>query len=1179
MHFAGIDIPNELVSAALNGNLVILAGAGVSRQPPAYFPLFDELVDQIGKRADPAGSVSPRGKRDKGDGTVEYTEAPEHYLSRLSDSDKRVHLACSEILGKENVTTELHKNLLRLFAEDGYTRVITTNFDYCFETALKELRMNPHRYVAPALPLGRNFSGVVYLHGRVDDAKSQVLTTANFGAAYITDSWAARFLMDAFSSYYVLLVGYSCTDTTVDYLTRAMARTARTHVYVLDRGANGETKRNEWAGRGITPISYDDHAILPKLFSQWADYNVLSIYERSLRVQQMAEMPGEPDETSSEFLDAALNDDNADRRLACLRQWCTYAKDSAKLSWAWDHGFLGCLYNDEGDEDSTLLREWAVSTFVIQGREVLSSLLFRQGQKPFSRTTVDLLLWELSSDAIDEADIAFWLPVIDQARRINIYRFFSMIDKAENQELKLRLVKAIFRVRTNVKINHFPYGDDALFAPFIHCQNTRMLDKCYGFIRNDLSTIGLRVLLFCLDQLEETYAIQQRLSKATGFDVTSYMRRSIQPIADEGGENEDSINLLIDFAAKVAEGLHQEGITLDGCMQACLSSSNSLVYRFGLFLMKLCAVTPDITIQFVVDHDLLRVPELKNEVFELLADSFPRLDDGAQSEFVQYIMTQVWDKSDHDEAYSAFNLFCWLKRYAPDSGSLICAVGSILESYPYYLERKYPQFNWYSSNAHWVDSALTIDSFTIDTLRTLFETDRDSIHARSVLRDSTAKYPLRAYGILAGTIEGGIEDEIDVFISQGIMTHLDWRTISAEKGVDAIKLLLSTLGFESLRKDAVFALSQVYHDRPPENLVRIWKEAVARAIEAIDWAKYEESGIKSDNPNPDWLLVGINHPVGQIIELVNAYILNSYTVDNVKEQWASERLINSLSDVLKKHDFTSGGIRASMFIHLSLWYEVVPDIVRRQLIPLLTEGEAVMQSCFDGLSYSRITSSLGVALMPVISKLQNLGMVDQLNERGIDFVVRMIGSFQDDNAKPSDLLSIARNTKEGLSCCLRFTKILLSKEAKQFDALWDAWLGVYLSEQRRLNDQANYEVTELLLEVADRMPELSDKVAALLGDGCSKINPSDYVIVEHGTVELLLKTAENNQIANLISLFLKNQELRTWVLELLPSLLPERIASLNNADINRIRDACSTAGNPHVVDWNALLAEDNREKD
>jgi hypothetical protein len=112
------------------------------------------------------------------------------------------------------------------------------------------------------------------------------------------------------------------------------------------------------------------------------------------------------------------------------------------------------------------------------------------------------------------------------------------------------------------------------------------------------------------------------------------------------------------------------------------------------------------------------------------------------------------------------------------------------------------------------------------------------------------------------------------------MPRLDWRSIATEKGDDVIKLLLMLLGNESLRRDAVFALSQVYRERPSENLVSIWKGVATKAIEALDWARSEESSVVPHDPNPDWLLMGINHPAGQIIAIIKAYTFNAYAQDN-----------------------------------------------------------------------------------------------------------------------------------------------------------------------------------------------------------------------------------------------------------------------------------------------------------
>ena len=76
-------------------------------------------------------------------------------------------------------------------------------------------------YEAPALPLGRDFTGIVYLHGSIDRAPSRlVVTDRDFGHAYLTDAWAARFLQEMFRKYTVFFIGYSHNDVVMNYLAR-----------------------------------------------------------------------------------------------------------------------------------------------------------------------------------------------------------------------------------------------------------------------------------------------------------------------------------------------------------------------------------------------------------------------------------------------------------------------------------------------------------------------------------------------------------------------------------------------------------------------------------------------------------------------------------------------------------------------------------------------------------------------------------------------------------------------------------------------------------------------------------------------------------------------------------------------------------------------------------------------
>ena len=49
-----------------------------------------------------------------------------------------------------------------------------------------------------------------------------VITDEDFGRAYMTEGWAARFLVELFSNFTILFVGYSYDDTIMSYLTRAL---------------------------------------------------------------------------------------------------------------------------------------------------------------------------------------------------------------------------------------------------------------------------------------------------------------------------------------------------------------------------------------------------------------------------------------------------------------------------------------------------------------------------------------------------------------------------------------------------------------------------------------------------------------------------------------------------------------------------------------------------------------------------------------------------------------------------------------------------------------------------------------------------------------------------------------------------------------------------------------------
>ena len=239
MRIANIEFPNPLLGALRDGNLVVFAGAGVSMGKPAEFPSFKYLAKEI---------TAASGQ------TLDEEESPERFLGRLEQQGVMVHERAVEALSKRNQEpTDLHRDLLGLYPHSTRARIVTTNFDTLFEKAANDvLESTPDVYRAPALPLGREFEGIVHVHGAIDYSPGIVLTDADFGRAYLTEGWARRFLVEVFRSFTVLFVGYSHDDVIMNYLTRALPANETKPRFAL----TGEVEAKQWRMLGIEPIIY-----------------------------------------------------------------------------------------------------------------------------------------------------------------------------------------------------------------------------------------------------------------------------------------------------------------------------------------------------------------------------------------------------------------------------------------------------------------------------------------------------------------------------------------------------------------------------------------------------------------------------------------------------------------------------------------------------------------------------------------------------------------------------------------------------------------------------------------------------------------------------------------------------------------------------------------------------------
>jgi len=163
-------------------------------------------------------------------------------------------------------------------SQSGTPQVVTTNFDKLFELGGGAERLS--LYVPPVFPdlkLGANIEGVTYLHGRLADADSEsnpyVLSSADFGRAYLAEGWATNFVRNLLEKYTVVLVGYKAEDPPVKYLLQGLNHDGqydRSRLYAFDRGLPEEIEV-KWRDRGVTAIAYSNYSDLWQSMEAWAD--------------------------------------------------------------------------------------------------------------------------------------------------------------------------------------------------------------------------------------------------------------------------------------------------------------------------------------------------------------------------------------------------------------------------------------------------------------------------------------------------------------------------------------------------------------------------------------------------------------------------------------------------------------------------------------------------------------------------------------------------------------------------------------------------------------------------------------------------------------------------------------------------------------------------------------------
>ena len=282
----GPNIPERLLQAHEEGQVVFFCGAGISY--PAGLPTFCGLVKQLysamGKDPDPVeASAIKAGQHDTAVGLLE---------AKVQGGRQTVRKELARILTPSPDAadaTGTHEALLTLGRDrKDQTRLITTNFDRLFEDVMSKGSEHIERFRAPLLPVPKKrWDGLVYLHGLLtadpsgSDLERLVVSSGDFGLAYLSERWAARFVSELLHNFVVCFVGYSLNDPVMRYMMDALAadrelgEAPREHFAFGDvsKGTAEDTEK-EWKAKNVTPIPYredQDHRHLHETLQIWSE--------------------------------------------------------------------------------------------------------------------------------------------------------------------------------------------------------------------------------------------------------------------------------------------------------------------------------------------------------------------------------------------------------------------------------------------------------------------------------------------------------------------------------------------------------------------------------------------------------------------------------------------------------------------------------------------------------------------------------------------------------------------------------------------------------------------------------------------------------------------------------------------------------------------------------------------
>jgi hypothetical protein len=884
-----VELPDELVTAQRERKLVVFVGAGASVDPPSTLPNFAALARRIAAEASLAD-----------DTRTDY----DVWLGELVQRSVPVHDRAKTIIGDPaSEPNDLHRAIAGLFESSEDVRVVTTNYDAHLETVLREKFADLDVFRAPALPLGRDFSGLVYLHGSIRQRADQlIITKPDFGRAYLVEAWAAPYLEARFHhDYTVLFVGYSHEDVVMGYLSSGLRGPARRYGFIPEETASG------WRERGIYPVTYPvqgtDHSVLTTAVRQWADDARMGLLDHQERIARYLASDGPIDAPADSYLAACVAD--PDR----VGLFCSATEGLKWLPWLENQPRFQNLFNPaaELDQPDWALALWFGRLAVKHPAEALT-VLQRRGGRMHRILSRGILQQLFGHDRPPSAIVSTWVTVVlednPDTRDDTLDYVLRERTLPDDHLLTLRLFDHLTTPSLNIRpgFGTFDASEDSFPQVWV---DPALLGGEH-WLREAWEKVLKPSLDTCADELavivtHNLLSMWQRLSLMSGesHDALSAKRSAIEP--HEQDAYPDEVDVLIDAARDVLEHLLQRD---DGSGHALLSQWSHLPGElFRRLVVHGWTERPDKTsdekLRWLLQH--FRIVEGgggRHEAFRLIRQHLATASNDVKREVLSTALLPPevdYDTDDEHLAYLTYNLLYWLTLSDPKFEAAKTEFDRVQAEHLVFGPREVPDFDsWSTGGVSWGPSSpRTVDDLLkekdLPALVTFLEAyegdpadrflgpDREGL--MSAVRQATTTEPNWSLRLLA-ELEARQAEESDLWeavLGGWRMTEAseaDWPCLlevidRREHPERWLRTLAATL------EHGVGRDGRILPDSLPlamELAGRLWQAGLIEQTDANSWT--------IDGDRIDWLLKAINHWAG---DLAGFFVLAS------SQLWRADR--------------------------------------------------------------------------------------------------------------------------------------------------------------------------------------------------------------------------------------------------------------------------------------------------